>query len=103
VTDDPYQAEAGRLRSLVQEQLRAGIEPCLLPYEQLLLLGWYERELARLGAEARALAGTVDRNYAARLEAERASMAAIDALDLTPAARPGWNERTATPLDDSEG
>ncbi len=95
MSSDPYSDEAARLRALVQAQLREGTEPTLLPYEQLVLCGWYERTIHRLEGDLTAASVTVDANYADRLEAERASMAAVNALV--------WDERTATPLDDREG
>ena len=101
MTTDPYTTEAARLRAIVQDHLRAGTEPTLTPYEQLLLLGWYERELARLS-------GSIDTNYAERLEAERRSMAAVQALDRATTGhrappQAGWDGRTGVELDDHEG
>jgi hypothetical protein len=90
--NDPYATEAARLRAIVQTHLREGSEPTLTPYEQFVLVGWYERELvrmatdaeeelARVTAERNLLAGNVDANYAARLQEERRRMAAVAALD----------------------
>jgi hypothetical protein len=111
--NDPYATEAARLRAIVQTHLREGSEPTLTPYEQFVLVGWYERELVRMAtdaeeelarvvAERNLLAGNVDRNYAARLQEERHRLAAVEALDRATTGAAGWDERTATRLDDAD-
>ena len=86
---DPYATEAARLRAVIQTHLREGSEPTLTPYEQFLLCGWYERHIARVETERDRLGNLVDVNYAARLNAERGHLRAVEALDDDGGGRAG--------------
>ena len=101
--NDAVNVEAARLRDQARQHLREGTDPFWPGASHLLLWGWYERELARLETENARLGVTVDENYAARLQAEKASIAAVNALTEALPHRDLWDEATATELDDVEG